>query len=298
MSAEATLDHLRETWIASNSDSDKDELVAFMDTTEYITLPYHIRGKGFITSSKLRTYNRIPYEANLAYELGVSPDWDEKKCLTMGRAMDECMDEKISFDAYVACNRTTTEGKQLAQEALDAGKKVITPKEMEKIERGKLAFIEHPLFPQSLQKANILWLWAGKYPCKAELDHLEMGELIFDLKFVGSLPRFNIMEYYIQAEFYYAAVLEGYLQKLPVRFGVVDQGTHCAHAHAWEFCTKTLDAGQGRLFQLVQDYSESMASDIWPSIGDPNDIAVLERFWKSDYYSMLPDHLATKPTIV
>lgn len=302
-------DMLFHKWVESgDADKERDAFLAFMETDEYARLPYNVRNSGFITSSKIQTYAHNPYEAKLEFEDGIFLPWQDKECMLIGRALDDLKTRGMKFfeESYVIVDRRTTAGKEKAEWASKHGINCIGKSALTKIHRASAHFDEHPLFPKELNKTNLIWLWGGKIPCKAELDHYEPEKLIVDLKYVGSLERFYAMRYQWQMAFYFAAILERYMLKLPARLCVVDQNgsgdsldAGFARAHAWEFQVNTLDGAQPRISQLVHAYADSVATGVFPDNGEAEgNIDILKEYWKSDYYPLLPHKFSSKPTII
>lgn len=294
-----TLNSLVDAWIASkDGEPEREALEKFMQSAEYVNLPYNVRNARFITGSKLKTYAELPYVANLKYEEGIEFPWCDSDAMVRGNALDGLMTMGASYfeSNYISVDRRTKAGKEAAELAEQKGMKIITEGNREKILRAKEQAGLHPLFPTSWKKRNILWLWGGKYPCKAELDNFIPHQRIDDLKFTGNITTFKPMSYLPQQAFYFQAVLERDMEKLPARLCVVDAGTDFCRSHAWEFGVDTLQGHQGEVSRLLHAYVDSMESGIWPDLGNSNAQDILEVYWRSDYYPVLPNRFASEPT--
>lgn len=293
------LNGLIDGWIASkDAEPQREELEKFMASEEYAKLPYNVRNARFITGSKLKTYAELPYVAKLKYEDGIEFPWCDSDAMVRGNALDSLLTHGNEYfeSQYIVVDRRTKAGKEAAEAAEEKGIKIITEGNRDKIMRAKEQSGIHPLFPPSWKKRNILWLWGGKYPCKAELDNFIPHTRIDDLKFTGNITTFKPMSYLPQQAFYFQAVLERDMEKLPARLCVVDAGTDFCRSHAWEFDVKTLEGHQGEVSRLLHAYVDSMESGIWPDLGNTNAQDILEVYWRSDYYPVLPNRFASEPT--
>lgn len=297
--AAVLLNELIDEWIAKkDSEHSRAALEEFMQTEAYAKLPYNVRNARFITGSKLKTYAELPYVAKLKYEDGIEFSWCDTDAMVRGNALDDLKTRGIAYfnENYIAVDRRTKAGKELAESAAEKGITIISETNRDKILRADEQAQLHPLFPKTWKKRNILWLWGNKYPCKAELDNFIPHERIDDLKFTGNIVTFSPMRYLAQQAFYFQAVLERDMEKLPARLCVVDAGTDFSCAHAWEFDVKSLEGHQREVSRLLHAYVDSMESGIWPDLGNSNAQDILEVYWKSDYYPVLPNRFASEPT--
>lgn len=293
------LNKLVDEWIeAKDSEHSRAALEEFMQTEAYCKLPYNVRNSRFITGSKLKEYAELPYAAKLKYEDGIEFPWCDTDAMVRGTALDDLKTRgQAYFDSeYIAVDKRTKAGKELAEQAAAKGITIISEGNREKILRANEQAQLHPLFPKEWKKRNILWLWGGKYPCKAELDNFMPHERIDDLKFTGNIVTFRPMRYLAQQAFYFQAVLERDMEKLPARLCVVDAGTNFSRAHAWQFDVKTLEGHQGEVSRLLHAYVDSMESGIWPDLGNVNSPDLLKIYWESDYYPVLPNRFAAEPS--
>lgn len=297
--AAVLLNELIDEWIEKkDSEHSRAALEEFMQTEAYCKLPYNVRNARFITGSKLKTYAELPYVAKLKYEDGIEFPWCDSDAMVRGNALDGLLTRGTEYfeREYIAVDKRTKAGKELAEQAAANGITIITEGNKEKILRAQEQSTLHPLFPPKWQKRNILWLWGGKYPCKAELDNFIPHQRIDDLKFTGNIMTFKPMGYLPQQAFYFQAVLERDMEKLPARLCVVDAGADFCRSHAWQFDVKTLEGHQGEVSRLLHAYIDSMESGIWPDLGNVNSPDLLKVYWESDYYPVLPNRFASEPT--
>jgi hypothetical protein len=234
----------------------------------------------------------------MKYEDGIEFPWSDTDKMVRGRAIDDLKTHGLEYfnKEYVVVDRRTKAGKEIAEATEAAGGYVITTTTRDKIMRANEQALQHPLFPRTWVKRNIVWLWGGKYPCKAELDNFVPRERGDDLKFTDNIINFHPMRYSVQQGFYFQAVLERDMEKLPMRLCVVDAGTAFSRAHVWEFGIKTLEGEQGNISRLLHGYIDCKESGIWPDLGNSGDLDILKRYWESDYYPVLPNRFASVPS--
>lgn len=300
----STYREIRDAWKKSGGgETEKAALLQFMDLEAYRDLPYCARNEGWVTSSKIGTYSELPYAAKLQYEDGVEMPWSDKDCFVRGRALDDLKTHGIEYfeSKYISVDRRTKAGKEAAEAAEQRGAFVVSGGVMDKVKNAHAESGMHPLFPKEWRKRNIIWLWGGKIPCKAELDHFDPQSRIVDLKFMDNLTRFigRANMYAVQMGFYYQAVLEADMLKLPVDLCVVDAGTNFARSHVFRWEPATLDGMQATVSDLVHRYHQSMETGVFPDLGAADgSLEILKAYWESDYYPLLPNRHSQTPTIL
>lgn len=300
MDTSTELHALLESWKKEQSESIEKQLHELMSTPEYAALPYHVRNKGFITSSKLKDYADVPLFAMWRHLEGRETAFDDKDCFTMGSAIDDRLTRGDEFYAekYAVVSRRNTK-EAIALE--EAGKVLLTESQGSKINDMHVKARKHPLFPKEPKKHHLLWLAFGKIPCKAELDHFDPHAVMFgDFKTTSSLLTFDkyINEGFldIQLGFYWGGLLEKYNIKAEGELYVMDKHDWC-RAHVWHFRSATLEALQGRVNTLIQDWALAEESEVWPA-PDTSTLDGLKRLWNSPFYDQWEDSLNVPPSIV
>lgn len=282
------LNNLIDKWIETGDDT---ELVAYMDTPEYYTLPYVERNARFITQSKLKAYERCPLFAKMEHIDGIEkPEGrdDGQDHFIVGQAFEDLVmfGEKAFNERYEVVARRS-----------ESNKIQLTNTMGNVVRQMSYETMVHPCFPKAPKKVNILWLAFGKYPCKAELDNIEPDHF-GDFKTCANITAFeeNFFKYGydIQAEFYYSGLLEKMNLKLPCRFYVTDKHKW-ARSHVWEYSVQRMQEGQARIHTLIQNWVNSLETGMWRA-PDINNAADRKVIWDSPYYGVFKDSRTNSPT--
>ncbi len=291
MSPQEKLQTLVNNWITSGDDK---ELIAFLESFEYRTMPYVDRNRHFLTSSKLKEFQRCPYHAKLKYVDGIETPHEPEDYFVIGQAVDDCLTlgEDDFKSRYLAVPRRTDK----AQEE-NPGKVLLTNGQAVTIDQAVTEFRTRSFFPKTPKKHHIVWLAFGKIPCKAELDHFDHeAHRIGDVKTCSSITTFDPMNYLLQMSFYYAGIVEKFQEKVEAELYVVDKH-EWSRSHKWIFRIPTLEDYQRTINQLILDWKQCEEADLWPHV-DPNTFDGLKTCWQSEYWNICEHCKTDSPSFV
>jgi len=278
-------------WIDSkDAEKPRKALLSFMETPEYASIPYFQKNRRFVTSTKLKAYEKCQLFARYEYVDGIETAYDDNDAFVMGIAFDQLK----------------TNGKEFFETVYQ----ILAPREKRAEESTKIQLTNsmgtiltqmdvesslHPLFPLNPKKENLIWLAYGKIPCKAEIDCTERRDgtkIIGDFKTTRNIATFEAMGYSLQMGMYFGAYLETRMEKREADLFVVDKHDW-ARSHVWTLTIPTLEAEQGRVNNLISAWAESEETGIFepPRLvnadGSPN-MEGLKQLWESKYYSVCP----------
>lgn len=276
------LETLVQEFIKTN---DSTTLEAYMATDEYLSMNYVERNKYFITASKLKLYAECPYFAKLKWIDGVDAEEEDKDYFIVGQALDDKLTRPEYYEQKyeVVARRGVSEKTQLTNSMGETVNKMYNE------------FLKNEMFPKEIKKKNVIWLAFDKYPCKAELDHYEPGEIV-DTKTTANILTFSPMNYLHQMTFYYGGILEKYNERCSAKLCVVDK-YEWARSHQWIFSKETLAGHLGRINQLIIDWVNSCETGLFPMC-DVDTREGMEIAFSSPYYTLIPECRTTKPTII
>lgn len=285
--------HLFDQWIEKKDSFAEAEFQEFVDSEEFLDLPYAIRNKNFITASKLKAFETNELYAKYRYiDLIPEPISEETDAMIVGTATDDLLTygEKYFNNQYVVVPRRTE-----SEQMRFFGKTLLTNTMNAQIRSAALEFTMNPYFPKNIKKHTIIWLAFGKYPCKAELDHFERGVEFGDVKTVGNVDLVDpSKQYLLQMQFYYQGILEKYMEKLPCRIFAVDRYADFSRSEHWRFGVPTLEQGAPRIHNLITKWNAAVETGMF----NPPDMRTEEgrkAMRSSSYYTICPIARASEP---
>jgi hypothetical protein len=280
-------------WVQDKDPLAEKALQEFVESDDYLELPYAIRNKSFITASKLAAFERNELYAKYKYiDLIPEPISEETDAMIVGTAIDDMLtygDLYFSKQYVVVARRTE------AEQTRYLGKTLLTNTMNDQIRRAANEYRLNPYFPQDIKKHTIIWLAFGKYPCKAELDHFEKGVEFGDVKTVGNVDQVEpSKQYLLQMQFYFQGILEKHLQKLPCRIFAVDRYADFSRSEHWRFSVPLLEQGAGRINNLIMRWNAAVETGMF----NPPDMRTEEgrkAMRSSSYYTICPLARAASP---
>ncbi len=293
MNTVETYQHLFDQWLEKKDDASQAAMQEFVDSEAFIDLPYAIRNKNFITASKLAAFERNELYAKYRYiDLIPEPITEETDAMIVGTATDDLLTygEGYFSQQYVVVARRTE-----AEEMRYQGKTLITNTMNTQITRAANEFRVNPFFPKNIKKHTIIWLAFGKYPCKAELDHFELGVEFGDVKTVANVDLVEpSKQYLLQMQFYFQGIVERYMQKLPCRIFGVDRYADFSRSEHWRFGVPTLEQGAGRINNLITKWNAAVETGMFspPDMRTPEGRKAMR---SSSYYLICPMARAAEP---
>lgn len=288
-----TYQSLFETWVEQKTDKAKAALLEFINSPEYLSLPYAVKNKGFITSSKLKAFDENELYAKYRYiDLIPEPVAGDTDPMIVGSATDDLVTHgKDYFESkYVVVPRRSD-----AEAARHFGKTLITNTMHEQIIAAAGECTLNPYFPKNPKKHIIIWLAFDKYPCKAELDYYEEGVEFGDFKIVGNVDTVEpSKQYLLQMQFYFLSILEDTMQKLPCRIFAADRNKGYSRSEHWRFGVPTLEAGMGRINNLIMRWQSAVETGMFnpPDMRTPEGRKAMR---SSSYYIICPQARAEFP---
>lgn len=293
MNTVETYQHLFDQWVEQKDEKSEALLQAFLESDAYLELPYAIRNKSFITSSKLAMFEKNELYAKYRYiDLIPEPITEETDAMIVGTAIDDLLTygEQYFMKQYVVVARRTE-----AEQVRYTGKTLLTNTMNEQIRRAANEYNLNPYFPKNIKKHTIIWLAFGKYPCKAELDHFERGVEFGDVKSVGNVDQVEpSKQYLLQMQFYFQGIVEKYMEKLPCRIFGVDRYADFSRSEHWRFGVPTLEQGAPRINGLIMKWTSAIETGMF----NPPDMRTEEgrkAMRSSSYYLICPMARAAEP---
>lgn len=283
---------LLDQWV--NGDRSAEPILQeFLESDDYLDLPYAIRNKHFITASKLAAFDRNELYAKYRYiDLVPEPISEETDAMIVGTAIDDMLTYGATYFSkqYVVVQRRTE-----AEQMRYHGKILLTNTMNEQIQNAVREYNLNPYFPKNIKKHTIIWLAFGKYPCKAELDHFELGVEFGDVKSVANVDLVEpSKQYLLQMQFYFQGILEKYMQKLPCRIFGVDRFSEFSRSEHWRFGVPTLEQGAGRINNLIMRWNAAVETGMFnpPDMRTPEGRKAMR---SSSYYLICPMARAAEP---
>lgn len=293
MNTVETYQKLFDEWVSMNNSRTKLALLEFLESDEYLTLPYAIRNKNFITSSKLKDFEQNELYAKYKYiDLIPEPVTEETDPMIIGTAVDDLM---AYGEAYFAQQYVVVARRTESEEIRYKGKTLLTNTMHQQIQRAANEFRLNPYFPKNMKKHTIIWLAFGKYPCKAELDYYEEGVEFGDGKNVANVDQVEpSKQYLLQMQFYFQGILEDTMQKLPCRIFATDRYKDFSRSEHWRFGVPTLEQGQARVNNLIMKWNSAVETGMFqtPDMRTPEGRKAMR---SSSYYLICPQARAELP---
>lgn len=284
---------LFDTWLAKKDEKSQAAMQEFVDSDSFIELPYAIRNKNFITSSKLGAFEVNELYAKYKFiDLIPEPISEETDPMIVGTATDDLLtygDEYFKKQYVVVARRTESE------EIRHGGMTLLTNTMKEQIENAAREYKMNPYFPKQIKKHTIIWLAFGKYPCKAELDYFDPDVEFGDVKTVGNVDQVEpSKQYLLQMQFYFQGILERYQQKLPCRIFAVDKFKGYSRSEHWRFGVPTLEQGAARINGLILKWNAAVETGMFnpPDMRTPEGRKAMR---SSSYYLLCPQARAELP---
>jgi len=286
---------------------DFSKLEGFCLTPEYQALSYAEKNYWFVTSSKLKAFERCQLSYKYEYiDLVAKPEgFDDKDYFITGRAFDDLMTqgeeyfaknyvvmdsrvsdveseiERLNIKIANAKTKLNKDGSRSAAgvneetaaleriKALNelVNKTQLTNSMYKQIGLMKKEFTAQPLFNQVPKKKVFFTVYAGMI-LKAELDDFEENIVIRDLKTSSNILNFEPEHYELQASFYNWLVEENTGDRLPVVLEIVDKHDYFSRSWMVEYMLNTLIANRGRIIGLLGDLKEAMESGIFMASKD------------------------------
>lgn len=272
------------------------ELEKYCLSEEYQSLPYSVKNYYFITSSKLKAFEKCPLAYKFEYiDLVEKPDgMDDKDYFVVGRALDDRLtmgeeyygekykvvsrrSENIDFDiaeckskieasklklnkdgsrSKVGENEETTAETKIKYLEVLKSKTQMTETMARLVDQMKDEFLKNKMFNPTPTKKVFFMEYAGML-IKIELDDFD-GTTIRDVKSASSVLNFDPENYDIQSCLYHWVVEENTMIRAKVLYEVVDKYTYFSRSACWEYTQDTLMANRARITALLQRLKESM----------------------------------------
>ena len=283
-------------WIQGESLSVKN-IEEILNSFEYSVMPYACRNQSFITGSKLKMYQQNPFFAKMMYKDLIPSCREDQSHFDVGIAVDRRLTygDKDYEARFIIKNRPTQE-MQLA--AAENNQIILTESEGKTVDRCVEEYRDRPFFVKRPVKTNFLAIIEGM-PCKAELDHWDAKECVFeDVKTCANINTFDPNFYKLQMSIYYLIITryaeknledteyENLKRKLTGSLNVVDKFSSFSRSHKYVYSNATLQENVPTIIELINKWKDSEESGIWPW---KLDFAVqddLEIFFNSDFYPL------------
>ncbi len=306
-----------QVWLATGGKDDKiqKEILKSLDSWTYARLPYAIKNYPFVTSHKLKMFNRNPYLANEIYNnLIPSCKEDDKDYFKVGLAVDTfCTYGRKELETrFTVKNKPDAAFKQEAQEK---NQMILTESIGAQVEECIQEYKSRHFFPPSLLKKNIIAVIEG-LPVKVEVDDWRPEEMRFgDLKTNKNVNTFitdgGWKTYLFQQQVYYRVIIhegirnlneeqiEDLRRKLEGYLYVVDKYGDFSRSHCFIFSPQTLKDGWDEVTRLLEKWKKSVDSGIWEWTFDLDNIDDLKMFNDCELYPILGEFKnLVKPTII
>jgi len=220
--------------------------------------PYAERNFHFITSSKLKAFDRCQLSYKYKY-IDLLPDnTEEPDYFIVGTAFDDLV--TYGVDEWKNKYETVSRRKD------DATKIQLTNTMAREILQMFDEYKENKLFHHNPQKKVMFYEFAG-FCLKIEMDSFD-GKTIVDYKSTANLLTFNPSDYVLQAAFYQWIVEEVTGDKLPVRLNVLDKYKDFSRSEVWEYRGDTLSEGRGRILGLLEEMRSAHDTGIFKASSD------------------------------
>jgi len=224
------------------------ELEEYCLTPEFQNLGYVEKNKHFITSSKLKDFEKCQLTYKLKH-VDLIPDPTEKEAdyFIVGRALDDLL--TYGQDYYQSTYETVARRNEKAQ-------KVQLTNTMSKlIDQMHHEFKNQTVFAPNPKKKVFFHEVAG-FILKAEMDDYENG-IIRDIKTTANILTFDPKDYELQMSFYHWLVEENTGMRPRVFLEVVDKYTHFSRSKMIEYSENCLLGKRAELLSLLEKLREA-----------------------------------------
>ena len=299
------LDGQVKAWVATGGKDEKLQatIMKALDSWTYSRLPYAIKNFPFVTSHKLKAFNRNPYIANELYnKLTPSCKDNDKEYFQVGLAVDTycTYGEKEFENRFLIKNRPDN----ITKEAAKAQNQVILTESVGEVVKTCVnEYKSRHFFPERLLKTNFIAVING-LACKAEVDDWRPEEFRFgDLKTNRNVNSFltdsGWKNYLLQGKFYYVLIIlfpmkeldeqqiEDFRRKLEGMLYVVDKYADFSRSHCFVFTNQTLNDGWGEINGLIDRWKNAVDSNIWEWTFDLDNTDDLKLFNDCELYPIL-----------
>lgn len=227
---------------------------------EYQSLPYVEKNKPFVTSSKLKEFEKCELTYKLKYLDCISDRTEgERDYFIIGQALDDRLTygEKYFQSKYeVVARRGESDKVQLTNN-------------MNKfVEQMTSEFNAQPLFKKNPKKTVFFHEYGGML-LKAELDDYD-GETITDEKSCANITTFDPEMYVLQMCFYHWLVEENTGNRCKVAIQAIDKYDFFSRSKKIEYTQPTLLAKRGELLFLLEKFKEAHETGIFMRSDKPN----------------------------
>ena len=222
-----------------------------MGSDEVRFLPYAERNFQFMTSSKIKEFERCQFCYQKKY-VDLLPDPTQtdtqKDYFVIGQALDDLLTHPEEFDSkYEIVSRRMGKSDRIE---LSNGM-------WETIVKMRKEFNSNPLFTGNPEK-KIMFHKFGQFVIKIEMDDYKASELkIKDVKSSASIKTFEPDMYKIQAALYHWIVEENTMQRFAVEYEVVDKYAYFSRSQLFIYEQSTLLNKRGELLALLEKIKEA-----------------------------------------
>lgn len=227
-------------------------------TPEVMSLPYAERNRHFITSSKIKEFQRCQFCYKAKY-IDLVPDPTEtefqKDHFLVGQAFDDLLthgQDKFNEKYEVVARRNENSEKT---QLTNTHSRLVAQMEKE--------FRAVPVFNQTPKKKIFFWDVAG-FIIKVELDDFD-GEVIRDIKTCANVKTFDPAAYIVQACLYQLVVEENTGKRPSVEYEVVDKYTYFSRSKPVRYTDETLIAERGRILLTLEEMRMAHDTGIFQS---------------------------------